>query len=112
MYLKTALSHHKYSFELYDHFASNTAATRKTAFWSMYYGCVMYMVSICCSFFYGLPDELAVVIASVMIGGVFGMVWHTQHMIDEAGVIFMPDEKLESMFDKQNHMERRSNLEP
>lgn len=100
MYLKTSLARSTFRFETYDYFIAQTTSARKTAFWSMYYCCVIYMMSIGCAFFYSLPDKAAISVSIVVLVLLALMIWHAQHMVDTAGIIFMSDQVLQEKFRK------------
>jgi hypothetical protein len=106
MYAKTALARQHYSIELYDLFNRETVSSRKYAFWSMYWACILYMVAIGLGFFYCMRDAMAI-LSSLLIFVVLGcMLWHGDHMLRTAGVLFAPDDVLRKKFRRESVAEK------
>jgi len=100
MYMKTALARPSYAFRTFDRFSEETSTARRMGFFCMYYACIMYMLSISLVLFYTVPRSLAVVIATVVLVFLVVMWWYAEQMVQAAGPIFMPENKLHDLFDE------------
>lgn len=99
LYCKTALARGTYSLQVYDRFNTETGGVRQKAFWSMYYTAIAYCCQASLSTFQTFRWEIALVITVIILVIIGKLVWDAQRIIKSAGIIFLPDDKLKTMFE-------------
>merc|ERR1719362_1051847 len=98
-YCTRAASGKIYNFQLFDHFILETGGVRQKAFWSMYYTAIAYCCQASLSTFQTFRWEIALVITVIILVIIGKLVWDAQRIIKSAGIIFLPDDKLKTMFE-------------
>jgi len=94
LYSKTALAREHYSRSLFAYIKISTARSQTTAFYAMYYSCIIYAVSIACSLFYSVPGILAEVSALLVLAILASLVWESRKMMDIAGTFSLAEDAM------------------